>query len=293
MTRSQHSVLPAEILTAHGTHRYYSDVMSETCNMVDRLSTGTQPVFAIEGIYDTGIRSTMHCHERGQISYVQTGTMTISSDSYSLVVPEGHAVWIPPHHMHQATSSNELAVLTVYASDRSLPSLPDKCCVLQVSDLFAPLFKRLIARQILGLTDMVNDALVLLLYEEVRVARHLDIAAPLPRDARLLRVCLAILREPTIANSKEDMARIGNMSCRTMTRLFRSELKTTYSGWVQQALGYFAIGRLSNGQPVSQVATDLGYASPSAFTAMFRRRFGFCPSELAGQSRNAGRREAV
>lgn len=274
------STLPAEMLTANGTHRYYSDAIRETCSMVERLNSGQAPVFAIEAVYQGNMTSRVHCHERGQITYVQAGTMTITTEDYMLVVPTGHAVWIPPHHYHQAAASLELSVLTVYASEGALPHLPDRCCVLQVSDLFEPLFKRLIARQILGQVDMVSEALVLLLYDEVRISRRLDATAPLPKDPRLLRVCSAILKEPTIANSKEELARIGNMSLRTMTRLFRSELNMTYSDWVQQALGYFAIGRLSNGQPVSQVAADLGYASPSAFTAMFRRRFGFCPSDL-------------
>jgi AraC-like DNA-binding protein len=132
---------------------------------------------------------------------------------------------------------------------------------------------------------VVNDALLVILYEEVRVARRFDVVAPMPRDPRLYRVCEAVLREPTISYSKEQLARIGHMSCRTMTRLFRSELQMTYSEWIQLTLGIFAMMQLCNGQPVFQVAADLGYASPSAFTATFRRRFGFCPSEIRASQR--------
>jgi methylphosphotriester-DNA--protein-cysteine methyltransferase len=39
-----------------------------------------------------------------------------------------------------------------------------------------------------------------------------------------------------------------------------------------------AISRLSDGQPVTRVALDLGYASASAFTSAFRRILGDTPS---------------
>ena len=41
--------------------------------------------------------------------------------------------------------------------------------------------------------------------------------------------------------------------------------------------------RLGNGEPITQVAIDLGYGNPSAFTAAFRRVLGMAPSRyLAG-----------
>lgn len=38
-----------------------------------------------------------------------------------------------------------------------------------------------------------------------------------------------------------------------------------------------ALDRLSQGQSVTALALDLGYASPSAFCAMFRRTLGTSP----------------
>lgn len=40
-----------------------------------------------------------------------------------------------------------------------------------------------------------------------------------------------------------------------------------------------ALPRLAAGESVTRVALDLGYASPSAFTRMFRRVLGVSPSE--------------
>jgi len=41
--------------------------------------------------------------------------------------------------------------------------------------------------------------------------------------------------------------------------------------------------RLGNGEPVTRVATDLGYSSPSAFTSVFRKVLGEVPSRYFAQ----------
>lgn len=285
MAAPRQSSLPGDILTAHGAHRYFSDAITETCRMVSRLAADPAPVVAIEAVFEGAFASRWHSHARGQISYIAAGSMSLQGDGYLMLVPAGHAVWIPAGHSHQATGGDGTSVLSIYTDASAMPPLPDRCAVLQVSDLFAPLFRRMIARQVIGRHDAVDDAMLLLLHEEVRVARLPDVTAPMPSDPRLARVCAAVLRDPALAAGKEDLARIGNMSARTMTRLFRSEMGMTFTDWLQQARGVFAVARLTTGQPVAQVASDLGYASASAFAAMFRRQFGHSPSDVA-----AGRR---
>jgi AraC-like DNA-binding protein len=49
--------------------------------------------------------------------------------------------------------------------------------------------------------------------------------------------------------------------------------------WRQQVRLMEALSRLASGQPITTVAFDVGYDSPSAFSAMFRRAFGVAPSE--------------
>lgn len=67
-------------------------------------------------------------------------------------------------------------------------------------------------------------------------------------------------------------------SGRTLARLFRREIGMTFGAWRQQARLIEALARLGTGEPVTHVALDLGYESPSAFTAMFRRSLGVTPS---------------
>ena len=73
------------------------------------------------------------------------------------------------------------------------------------------------------------------------------------------------------------MAADAGMSRRTFTRLFRAQTGASFAAWRQQGL-QAAIARLTQGQSVTRVALDLGYASPSAFASAFRRVLGATPS---------------
>jgi AraC-like DNA-binding protein len=72
---------------------------------------------------------------------------------------------------------------------------------------------------------------------------------------------------------------------RTVARLFRDELGLSYQQWRQQAILAHALPLLTRGQPVSTVAAASGYASDSAFTAMFKAAMGQSPSHFLEQKR--------
>lgn len=275
------SKLHANMLTAFGTHRYYSSDIADTCTMVDRLAEDSDPFFAIEAIYPAGFETTRHSHDRGQVTFVRDGMMSLVTDDQTLIVPARHAVWVPAHMSHQPLAQGHVCVMSAYAARECWGDLPGTCQVFQASDMLEPLIKRVIACQLTRDDGPIHDALLLLLHQEVIRSPKLATGTPMPSDPRLRRVCERVLRCPMMAQNKEEMARYGNMSSRTMTRLFRSEFNVTYSEWVQQALILSAIGLLVRGFPVSHVAYELGYTSPSAFTAMFKRRIGQSPSNFA------------
>ena len=68
------------------------------------------------------------------------------------------------------------------------------------------------------------------------------------------------------------------MGRRTFTRTFRKETGMSFATWRQTVRLMEALSRLATGDPVTTVALDVGYSSPSAFTAMFRRAFGVPPT---------------
>ena len=75
----------------------------------------------------------------------------------------------------------------------------------------------------------------------------------------------------------DDWADRCSLSRRTLTRLFRRETGQSFSVWRQRVRLLEALARLGAGEAVTYVALDVGYDSPSAFAAMFKRELGAAP----------------
>jgi AraC-like DNA-binding protein len=54
-----------------------------------------------------------------------------------------------------------------------------------------------------------------------------------------------------------------------------------FAMWRQQVRLMAALSMLGEGKPVTTIAYDVGYESPSSFTAMFHRILGVPPSHYA------------
>jgi AraC-like DNA-binding protein len=58
----------------------------------------------------------------------------------------------------------------------------------------------------------------------------------------------------------------------------------TFGAWRQRLRLVRAVERLAEGAAVTDLALDLGYDSPSAFIAMFRRELGTTPGRYLGST---------
>jgi AraC-like DNA-binding protein len=123
-----------------------------------------------------------------------------------------------------------------------------------------------------------------LVLDEIGSASTQALGVPLPHpqtgDKRLRALCEAVLRAPSERDTLAQWASDIGASERTVARLFRDELGMSYLQWRQQAILAHALPMLARGTPVSQVAQASGYASDSAFTAMFKAAMGQPPSHF-------------
>ncbi|MBZ8143809.1 AraC family transcriptional regulator, partial [Rubrivivax gelatinosus] len=171
-------------------------------------------------------------------------------------------------------SAVSVRTLYVEADDR----LPGECRVLEVSELL-----RALILEAMTLPREYDHAgrdgrIVQLILDSIAVPAGARLSAPMPRDARLLKVCRALIEDPTRNDSLDDWAERACMSRRTFTRCFRDETGMSLAEWRQHVRLLEALARLACGQPVTTIAYDVGYESPSAFTAAFQRAFGVAPS---------------
>jgi AraC-like DNA-binding protein len=116
-----------------------------------------------------------------------------------------------------------------------------------------------------------------LIPDELRALEPEPLHLPLPRDRRLTAVTGRLAADPADGRSLAAWAKLAGAGERTLARLFLSETGLTFGAWRQRLRLLAAIARLAEGQAVTAVAYDLGYDSPSAFIAMFRRNLGETP----------------
>jgi AraC-like DNA-binding protein len=127
-----------------------------------------------------------------------------------------------------------------------------------------------------------DDAIMALTLDEVARATIQALGVPMPHpehgDKRLRALCEAVLRDPSEKSQLRDWVAQVGASERTVARLFRDELGTSYQQWRLQAVLAHALPQLARGVPISKVAAASGYASDSAFSAMFKQAMGKAPS---------------
>lgn len=225
-----------------------------------------------------------HQHARGQFAYAACGAISVHTPQGNWLVPPQRACWVPAGLAHGMHMHGAVTMLNVFIDAGAVDQagLPAHCQVLGASPLLRQLLAEAVKVDALYAPDSRAARLMALLLDEIAAAPPLPLNAPLPRDARLARLCTQLLRQPGMHSDLDAMAAQAGMSRRTFTRLFRAQTGLGFAQWRQQACLLAAITRLADGQAVTTVALDLGYASPSAFTAAFRRVLGQAPSAYIG-----------
>ncbi len=215
--------------------------------------------------------------------------MTVTTAAGAWLVPPSQALWIPPRLTHAIRMTGAVAMRTLYLRGDVGGFLPAQPRVLGVSPLLRELILRMMDLPRSGdRSGHVEGHLTALILDELRVAPNLELRLPMPRDPRLLRLCRVLLENPGDDRKLPQLARLAAASPRSLARLFQAELGMSFTAWRQQARLLEALRRLGDGEPVTAVALDLGYATPSAFTYMFRRHLGVTPSRFGTSARAGG-----
>lgn len=242
-----------------------------------------RPVSALADDYAPGHFDPPHSHARGQLVYATTGVMTVTTEAASFVLPPQRAVWVPPGVTHEARCRGRVSCRTLFIRPDATDGLPDACQVVEVT----PLLRELIVeatRMAVEYDESGRDGrLMRLLLDELVRARTAPLHVPMPSHPRLARICTAILEDPSQDDMLDEWADAAGMGRRTFTRAFRRETGMSFASWRQNVRLMEALSRLANGEPVTRVALDVGYNSPSAFTAMFRRAFGVAPTHYLSE----------
>lgn len=222
-----------------------------------------------------------HAHGWAQLACTLRGAIRLRAGQTTWIVPPTRAVWVPPSVEHEVTLIGEVELRTVYVDASAAPRGLATCDVIDVSALVRELIEAL-ANVDRKANALRYELLVRLLLEEIRAAPTLSLDLRLPNDRRLRTLCEALLDDPGASLGLEEWAPKVGASPRTLARLFQQELGMTFGQWRQRVRLAHAAALVSVGQPLSAVASSLGYESASAFSAMFKRALGRSPREFFG-----------
>jgi AraC-like DNA-binding protein len=209
--------------------------------------------------------------------YASEGVMTIQTAKGSWVVPPHRAVWVPAGVEHSTEVSAGLSLRTLYFRPRLLKALPRDCCVVNIPPLLRELILHTVEIGMLNRTIPAHARLIGVLRDQIEILGAVPLQLPRPTEPRARRVAEMLSANPEDRSSLELIAKRVGASPRTIQRLFQAQTKMAFGKWRERLRLLHALRLLAANEPVTNVALDLGYASTSAFIAMFKRAFGTTP----------------
>lgn len=215
-----------------------------------------------------------HHHPQHQLAWTRSGVLSIAVDDTYWVLPPTRALWIPAGVLHRTGATREAVLCSLYIE-------PEQCSLdwseptpVGVDGLLAHLIAYLKRSDLEDAARLRAEAVVL---DLLRPLPSMPIDVPLPVDERVRSIADALLADPADQRSLDAHARAVGASRRTMTRLFVQDTGMSFDRWRTHVRLRAALSLLAEGQPVVRVARAVGYATPSAFLAAFRRTVGTTP----------------
>jgi AraC-like DNA-binding protein/quercetin dioxygenase-like cupin family protein len=237
-----------------------------------------RPFAAMAKSFADGFEIEPHSHKRDQLIYAVSGLMRVRTGHEAWIVPPDRAVYLPAGTIHSISIRGNVEMRTLYIAGKAASDLPAEATVMAVSDLLRELILALIAEPLLYDRAGRGGAIVSLIVSEIVRAPRLPLVIPMPRDARLRRVCARLLDDPSDARTLEGWSEIAGASARTLARLLESEFQLTFTAWRQRVRFHNALEAIARGEPIERIAAGSGYRSPSAFSAAFRTVMGHPPT---------------
>jgi AraC-like DNA-binding protein len=211
-----------------------------------------------------GSRTERHSHKRAQLLYATAGLMMATAEDGTWVVPEGHALWIPPRLPHAVVMHGDVAMCSAYLAVEAIAGFSERARVIEVSPLLAAALVALTGEPVLYDETGRGGHLAALVLDETRRAPETRLTLPLPQDARLRRICLGLIDDPALALGLDAWADRAGVSRRTLTRGFRRETGLSFGQWRARARIVRALALAADGRAARHVAASVGYRSLQA-----------------------------
>lgn len=255
--------------------------MTTTSPYRPNLDEAPRPVAVLPSSKDAGEQIPLHHHRRGQLTFAISGIMRVETPEAAWIQPPARALWLPPQWPHTIIMRSHVELRAVYIDETHCAALPQRPSFIEISGLLRELIPALLQEPATYDENGRGGLLARLILAELTRLHDAPLAVPMPRDGRVLRIARALLEDSSIDHDLDRWADEAGASRRTLARLFRSETGLSFAEWRARLRAIEGLAKLSDGASVAETARSVGYASPSAFSAMIHRTLGEPPRRLA------------
>lgn len=230
------------------------------------------------GVFETR----WHSHPKHQLLFAEDGVLHLYTSSQQLILPVQHAAWLPAHSKHRLKSnSDKLYLRSIYFDVEALePEILQRFNIFSLSRLAREMITFTERWPTVGDPDPTEQAFLKAIRQLVGewCEQRLPLVLPLtdhPLLSEITRSIQAHLDQPL---QLELLAQQYALSGRTLLRLFKHEMGTTFSMYLRTARIIQALELLSKPNAnVTDVAYAVGYQSLSAFSKTFKQLTGVEP----------------
>ena len=216
-----------------------------------------------------------HTHEDHQLAWAASGVLTVRTSAAAWVLPPSRALWIPAGLRHETLSAGTATMRALYIRPELCPiGWPDATPV-AASPLLAELIGYL---EDPGLGPERRAHAEAVLVDLLQPVTMTAVEVRMPAEERARQVAEALAGDPADGRTLAQWGRQVGASERTLARAFVAGTGLPFGRWRALLRLQAALPALAAGEPVGNVARQVGYESVSAFVAAFRRETGVTPA---------------
>ena len=215
-----------------------------------------------------------HTHEDHQLAWAASGVLTVLTEGATWVLPPTRALWIPAGLQHETGATTSATMRSVYIPPTLSPVNWTVPTPVKASQLLAELIGYLSG----PLTAKHREHGEVLLADLLQPVHVTTLDVPVPAGPLVGTVAAKLRENPADQRTLAEWGREVGASQRTLARAFTAQTRMTFGRWRTLLRLQAALPLLAAGEPVGRVAHRVGYETPSAFVAAFRRETGLTPA---------------
>jgi AraC-like DNA-binding protein len=222
-----------------------------------------------------GDRFEWHTHTDHQLAWAPYGVLTIFTDLATYVLPPSRALFVPAGEPHEVRTTATATMRPLYIRPQSFPIRWTRPTPVVATPLLAELIDHLDSSSIAPDARKRAEAVLADLLQPI-VVRTIDV--PMPAEGPARDVAEALVGQPEDDRPLAQWGPLVGASERTLARAFVADTGIPFGRWRTLVRLRAALPLLAGGSTITTVSRQVGYGTPSAFVAAFKRETGLTPA---------------